>query len=141
MRLKETLIFITPRQPMAVEISKQGWELRLILRRNTDQLVSHKIFRFHFVPHEHNLLSCNNCGGGPDKLSPDKTCAGPGIKRRILNRKNEIVNTVLKKRNVENYPSTSCVETKSGAQCVKILAKHVVMTTLFPMCDVTDKSY
>ena len=132
MRLKETLIFITPRQPMAVEISKQGWELRLFLKRKSDQLMSHKKFKFHFVPHEHHLITCNNCGEGPDKLSPHKTCARPGLKRRILDREDEAVTTFLNKRTVEDYPPTSSIENIARAQCVRNLAKHVVMTTLFP---------
>ena len=138
MRLRETLIFITPKPPMAVTISKQGWKLRLFLKRKSDQLVSHKIFRFHFVPHENILLSCNNCYEGPDKLIPSKTCAGPGIKRRIMDRDIEDINEDLEKGNVKKYPSPSCVYNESGTQCVKNMAKSVVLTTLFPIHDVTD---
>ena len=54
-----------------------------------------------------------------------------------MDRDIEDINEDLKERNVEKYPSTSCVYNESGTQYVKDMAKSVVMSTLFPIHDVT----
>ena len=65
-------------------------------------------------------------------MTLNKTCARPGLKRRILDREDEDVTKFLNKRTVEDYLPTSGDENIASAQCVRNLAKKVVMTTLFP---------
>jgi hypothetical protein len=88
--MKETIIFITPPQPHAETLMRNGWKLKLAARRNSDGLVSKKKFDFDYVPHDF-YSPCVFCFIGPDSLSPGQATIvtlrdlpRPGLRKRRM---------------------------------------------------------
>merc|ERR1719474_539266 len=90
MIMKETIIFITPRQPHAELIMRNQWKVKLVARRTSDGLVSRTKFPFQILPHDY-YSTCVFCDIDPDKEEPGKATivpmrevARPGMRKRKM---------------------------------------------------------
>merc|ERR1711872_1207214 len=90
MILKETIVFITPRQQYAELIMRNQWKVKLVARRTSDGLVSRTKFPFEILPHDY-YTTCVFCEIDPDKQEPGKATivpmrevARPGMRKRKM---------------------------------------------------------
>jgi len=90
MILKETIVFITPRQQYAELIMRNQWRVKLVARRTSDGLVSRTKFPFEILPHDY-YSTCVFCEIDPDKQEPGKATivpmrevARPGMRKRKM---------------------------------------------------------
>ena len=90
MIMKETIVFITPRQQHAELIMRNQWKVKLVARRTSDGLVSRTKFPFQILPHDY-YSTCVFCDIDPDKEEPGKATivpmrevARPGMRKRKM---------------------------------------------------------
>merc|ERR1711915_21744 len=90
MIMKETIVFITPRQPHAELIMRNQWKVKLVARRTSDGLVSRTKFPFQILPHDY-YSTCVFCDIDPDKeepgqatIVPMREVARPGMRKRKM---------------------------------------------------------
>jgi len=88
--MKETIVFITPKQPHAEMIMQNQWTVKLVARRSSDGLVSKTKFNFDIVPHDF-YSTCIFCDIDPDKealghatIAPMRDVARPGLRKRQM---------------------------------------------------------
>jgi len=88
--LKETIVFITPKQPHAEMVMQNRWTIKLVARRSSDGLVSKTKFTFDYVPHDF-YSPCIFCEINPDKqtlghatIAPLRDVARPGLRKRKM---------------------------------------------------------
>jgi len=90
--MRESIVFITPPQPLAETIRSRGYKVRLVARRSSDGYVSKKKFDFDYIPHDY-YDPCFFCHEDPDnipqsgsraKLVPMKEVARPGLRKRQM---------------------------------------------------------
>merc|ERR1711974_577579 len=89
---RESIVFITPPQPLSETIRSRGYKVRLVARRSSDGYVSKKKFDFDYIPHDYHD-PCFFCHEDPDnipqsgsraKLVPMKEVARPGLGKRQM---------------------------------------------------------
>eukprot|EP00091_Calanus_sinicus_P015812 TRINITY_DN3458_c0_g1_i2.p1 TRINITY_DN3458_c0_g1~~TRINITY_DN3458_c0_g1_i2.p1 ORF type:complete len:342 (-),score=44.36 TRINITY_DN3458_c0_g1_i2:64-1089(-) len=87
--MKETIVFITPKQPNAELIMQNQWTVKLVARRTSDGLVSKTKFNFDIVPHDF-YSTCIFCDIDPDKealghatIAPMRDVARPGLEKQM----------------------------------------------------------
>ena len=90
--MKETIVFITPKQPHAELFMQNQWTVKLVARRSSDGLVSKTKFDFDLVPHDF-YSTCIFCEIDPDKqllgqatIAPLRDVARPGLRKRQMSR-------------------------------------------------------
>ena len=88
--MKETIVFITPKQPHAELFMQNQWTVKLVARRSSDGLVSKTKFDFDIVPHDF-YSTCIFCEIDPDKqllgqatIAPMRDVARPGLRKRQM---------------------------------------------------------
>merc|ERR1712106_746961 len=88
--MKETIVFITPKQPHAELFMQNQWTVKLVARRSSDGLVSKTKFDFDLVPHDF-YSTCIFCEIDPDKqllgqatIAPMRDVARPGLRKRQM---------------------------------------------------------
>ena len=96
MRSRNSIVFISPRQPLAEIIMQNGWQVKLVARRTSDGLVSKHKFIFEFVPHDFYspCVFCDICldhsPAGPASLKPARDLPRPGLRKRVMENEDEI---------------------------------------------------
>ena len=88
--LKEMIIFIAPEQKNIEQIFSNGWEIKLLGQRNSDNMESSTKFSFQYFPHDF-YDPCIFCSVKPDGISSLSSClpspispAKPGIRKRKM---------------------------------------------------------